>query len=454
MSRESSDQTISKTTGFPIRGIRRDPGWGLVVLSYLILAVVGTTFFRLARQESPLHWEIGAPATWKLGMEPIPLLQGQSGFCILTEIGGGFFGRAENLGVFRDDDGRWQLNGHSGLNSMLGSAAPILTRESPIVQEHSWSTYDPPRKLIHENDGFPVLSSVNGGLRGGGEIVRLWLDSDGYWWLGGHSGVPWLESKAMTIRTGRKLKTTTVRFKDLGVPLRLVHRDQGICFLSGIAGEWSTENEHARVEIHEDGYWYFEFERGNGSALAEVTVVFLDDRHYPDWKQLATELNDFSQWTPVRGEWTGSLGVIRGSGDSELRFKRHLPKDLVLKFTLNIGEGTRPRILVNGIDHLYLGDEGNNRELFIYGRWLADPQGKPRAYKTGEPLEVEIRFFRDLAEFRINGKVFASGERSWPGTWELLLSAGDRSGPGACTFSNFQVGPVERKNFSDPTPGN
>ena len=466
-----------------MQGAWHDPGWRGVALAYGSLAIVMAILFYVAKggrskempvstgppagagakahpemhpgagagTRSDLNWKIGAPQRWRPRMKPVALEQGP-GFCLLTEIAGAFMGGGEGLRLVHGGDGHWELRGRSNQSTMFGSATPIHTPQALVVEEHTWVSSDTvPLKLIHENDGFPVLSGVGGGLRGGGEVVWLWLDADGIWWLGGRSGQTSLVVRAMTIRTGRKLPVVTYRVKGFGVPTRLIHRDRGICFLSGIAGLWGGSGEHAKLSIHDDGYWYFEFERGNDVAWAEATAVLFDD-DVPDWRLLTTELNDFSQWTPVRGKWSGTDGVIDGRGDSELRFNHLLPQDLTFKFTLQVKKGMRPRILVNGTWWFYIGNEGRRHELFVHGSWLEDPEGAPHAYKDGESLKMEMRLFRDLAEFRVNGKLLAHGKRSWPATWELRLCAGDNWSPGECNFSNFEVGPVEKGDFATRTP--
>ncbi|HEY2250590.1 MAG TPA: hypothetical protein VGH74_06000, partial [Planctomycetaceae bacterium] len=67
----------------------------------------------------------------------------------------------------------------------------------------------------------------------------------------------------------------TFHVTDFSAPQRLIHRDEGICFISGISGEWGGDGEHAKLSIHEDGYWYFDMHRANDSAAAEATAILV-----------------------------------------------------------------------------------------------------------------------------------------------------------------------------------
>lgn len=43
-------------------------------------------------------------------------------------------------------------------------------------------------RLIRKDAGFCALSLVTGAFAGGGEIVKVWIGPDGFWYLGGQSG--------------------------------------------------------------------------------------------------------------------------------------------------------------------------------------------------------------------------------------------------------------------------
>ena len=61
--------------------------------------------------------------------------------------------------------------------------APVPPAQS--VEFHHWKQGDEPLKLIRKEEGFCALTSVTGNFEGAGEIVRVYIEEDGYWYLGG-----------------------------------------------------------------------------------------------------------------------------------------------------------------------------------------------------------------------------------------------------------------------------
>lgn len=58
----------------------------------------------------------------------------------------------------------------------------------PRIEIRSWHQGQPPVRLIRKDAGFCALSLVTGAFAGGGEIVKVWIGPDGFWYLGGQSG--------------------------------------------------------------------------------------------------------------------------------------------------------------------------------------------------------------------------------------------------------------------------
>ena len=60
-------------------------------------------------------------------------------------------------------------------------------------------------------------------------------------------------------------------------PIRMIHSDEGICFLSLLRGRYSTPDDAARVYIDEsDGYWYLSGGGPESPASAEAIAVRFD----------------------------------------------------------------------------------------------------------------------------------------------------------------------------------
>jgi hypothetical protein len=72
----------------------------------------------------------------------------------------------------------------------LVSAAVPPPKEAVMVnglEFAHWEQGQPPVKLIRSSEGFCALTMVRGAFEGGGEHVRLWVEADGFWYLGGRS---------------------------------------------------------------------------------------------------------------------------------------------------------------------------------------------------------------------------------------------------------------------------
>lgn len=388
---------------------------------------------------APPQWEIGPEQTWRPGIEPVLMLERDAGFCVLSELGGTFMGGGEWIGLASDEQQGWRLLGQSGQSSLRGAALPIRTGEPFAARGHAWKAGNQPIELIHERDGFPILSAVSGGMRGGGEAAWMWLDHDGTWWLGGRSGQPSFGVRALVIRSGRRFDAVTFRIQQPGRAFRLIHKDEGVCFLSAIGGLWDGSGDQVHLVIDNEGYWSAELKRGNDSAWAGVTAI-LFQKPAPDWRQLTRQLNDFSQWDVVRGRWESRANGFLGSGDSHLRFQHLLPQDMTLRFKLTVRDGLRPRMFVDEFWE-YLGNEGDRHELFAFGPTLQDIEGEPRGYQNGQELAIEFLRYRELVEYRVDGKPVASGRRSSPMSSTLAISAGDWWSKGECLYSSFEVLP-------------
>ena len=73
----------------------------------------------------------------------------------------------------------------------LPAPAPPATAAGPRVpriETRTWRQGEPAVRLIRKSEGFCALSLVTGAFSGGGEVVKVWVAPDGYWYLGGQSG--------------------------------------------------------------------------------------------------------------------------------------------------------------------------------------------------------------------------------------------------------------------------
>lgn len=70
-----------------------------------------------------------------------------------------------------------------------------------------------------------------------------------------------------------KFEYTTYRWENNGPPVKMIHQDEGICYLSGIGGAFQGGAEVARVYVHDDGYWYLHGSTGQGLLVVNATAV-------------------------------------------------------------------------------------------------------------------------------------------------------------------------------------
>jgi hypothetical protein len=386
-------------------------------------------------------FEPAANATWRPGQPPQALPAPRDGFCVLTGLQGSLHDVDDMVGLTRDANGAWSLYGQSQRQALQCSAMAIHALQPCVVEEHVWKSGRVAHRLIHQSEGFAVISSVGGVFRSAGQAAWVHLDSDGFWCLEGQSHNQVLTAKAMVVRTGRMLAPLTFRPEPNAQPVRLIHRSQGVCFISGVSGQWNSESERANLTVGQDGFWYFDFARANDTAWATVTAV-CSAEPAPDWKKLTASLNDFSEWTPKSGRWSTNKGAFHGSEESSLTFKNFLPQDLTLRFKLNVVKGVRPKTSIEGCGALWLGNRRIARLLMVGGDALNPVvEDGEFHYSHGQTLPIEIRLFRETAEFRVHGKLIDTHDRRWPAAWQLTLSAGDRVSPGECLFSDFSVGP-------------
>jgi hypothetical protein len=78
--------------------------------------------------------------------------------------------------------------------------------------------------------------------------------------------------RAMKFRSP-KFEYTKFRWDYNQPPVRMIHKDEGICYFTGIAGAFDGGAEAARVYIGDDGYWYLHGSSGRGFMVLEAIAV-------------------------------------------------------------------------------------------------------------------------------------------------------------------------------------
>ncbi len=102
-----------------------------------------------------------------------------------------------NANEFYGTDGRTE----SRLRRESPPPAPMgMPKLGAAVETHWWHQGEPPVKLIRQEDGFCALTGVTGRFQGGGELVRVYVADDGYWYLVGRSGASDVAAECIVIR--------------------------------------------------------------------------------------------------------------------------------------------------------------------------------------------------------------------------------------------------------------
>lgn len=170
---------------------------------------------------------------------------------------------------------------------------------------------------------------------------------------------------------------------------------------------------------------------------------------------LGTKLGLLENWAPEKGQWTqersadnhGQPGAarafeaegIRGAGDSAARFKGKIPSDCRIEFTLNVVDGMRPRMHIEGLG-FFLGNEGFEKHLYVYGDGARELKGRRINYDNGRPVGIRIELWGEDFSVWVDGKICAVGKRKTPADGVgLLFRGGDDWSKGACTWSKFSV---------------
>ena len=68
----------------------------------------------------------------------------------------------------------------------------------------TWKQGEPPHRLIRATDGFCALTTVAGHFQGGGEVVRVYIGEDGYWYIGGDSSQKGVRAECVIVPFAKK----------------------------------------------------------------------------------------------------------------------------------------------------------------------------------------------------------------------------------------------------------
>jgi hypothetical protein len=70
-----------------------------------------------------------------------------------------------------------------------------------------------------------------------------------------------------------KFEYTKFRWENNGPPVKMIHKDEGFCYISDLGGALDGGGENVRVYISDDGYWYLHGTTAHGFLVAEAMAV-------------------------------------------------------------------------------------------------------------------------------------------------------------------------------------
>jgi hypothetical protein len=70
-----------------------------------------------------------------------------------------------------------------------------------------------------------------------------------------------------------KYEFTTYEWQHNAAPVKMIHKDEGFCYLADIGGAFDGGAEVARVYIGDDGFWYLHGTTGRGFLVVRATAV-------------------------------------------------------------------------------------------------------------------------------------------------------------------------------------
>ena len=96
---------------------------------------------------------------------------------------------AETVTMISPDEfrGRVRGQGQEGEFTMHRIPVPDAAPAPAAFETRRWQQGDAPIRLIRKEEGFCALTLVTGHFQGAGEMVRVYVADDGYWYLGGDS---------------------------------------------------------------------------------------------------------------------------------------------------------------------------------------------------------------------------------------------------------------------------
>ncbi|HVW02629.1 MAG TPA: hypothetical protein VHB77_19895 [Planctomycetaceae bacterium] len=218
-----------------------------------------------AQEKAPFTYRV-TKKRWEQEDDPVPLCD-QTGFAILSAVGGGFTDNDDFVQLRVDAQRNWSLLGGGAAVDMCGRAlvierlTPRLFAPEPEVFE--WKLGQPAVKMIAADKGVCFLSLFTGHF--GRTEDGVWIEKrdDGFYWLNGKSAEkrddPKIRAQAIALKfhrgQGKKVTTSNHRWSAGDKPLEIFPKAAGLCFLTRIAGDIHGDGEAGTLDINAQDVW-------------------------------------------------------------------------------------------------------------------------------------------------------------------------------------------------------
>lgn len=162
---------------------------------------------------------------------------------------------------------------------------PIVVSEKPIqlgwiYKQHAGGKRDPTAMLVH-GQGFGCLSAVQGKFGGWAEKVRVGVGDNNVWGVSG-AGVEFgvdIKAHAYSVETRDhsplSIAVNSYQWSPPSDAIRMLHKDEGLCVLTGITGGLNAPEHFMGIELHDDGYYWLHGISSDKRASVQATGVLL-----------------------------------------------------------------------------------------------------------------------------------------------------------------------------------
>jgi hypothetical protein len=226
--------------------------------------------------------DVGTVA-WQRGDPPLDLGPAKESFVVTSFFGGHYLGGGEWYRIDIDAAGHYRVHG-AGIQpvgvSVTRIRSPYRAWFEDKVEPFTWHKGSPRVQLIHERDGFAVLSGAIGCFLDHHQSIRLAIDpADGYWYLQGTTNHE-TQGQALVYRFKEPGKLAAevrhVPWHPGHVRERIFPTEEGLCTVSAATGAFHGFGEQLNALAEADGHWYVWGLTSTSTMRGEFTAIRLN----------------------------------------------------------------------------------------------------------------------------------------------------------------------------------